>query len=82
MSPNESVLQNKSSEECWHFVSEEHESSLSDCVVQNLHKLAVTNFMDWEGNKGQFIGDSSILVSQNILVSGDKELLNNWLTLS
>ena len=78
MTPKESVLRSKSSENHWNFVSDEYESSLSEHFVPKNAKTstnwAVTKFMDWvKGRNRQFIGDSSKTVHENILESGDKE---------
>ena len=52
MTPKESVLRSKSSEERWHFISDEYESSLSEHFVPKNTKTstnwAVTNLPCFE----------------------------------
>ena len=58
MTPKESVLRSKSSEERWHFISDEYESSLSECFVPKntkaLTNWAVTNLPCFELQHNSF----------------------------
>ena len=86
MTPKESVLRSKSSEERWHCVSDEYESSLSERFVpkkyKNLIQLGCNQFYGLGKRKKRTVyWQLQQMVPENILESGDKELLNKWLTL-